>query len=139
MSNDFLLPSSSSQCASAPPHCPSYPDLSASQTYFYDDDYYSIPLTLLVLQSRPSVWSFRCYRGHLVHSLLLVFLHRPSPPITTNYNHTESRTICPSVMSAGRKIFHCAVDETALTTNISEIKKWTTNGSITLVVPLYSK
>jgi hypothetical protein len=42
-------------------------------------------------------------------------------------------------MSAGRKVFHCAVDETALTTNISEIKKWTTNGAITLVVPLYSK
>ncbi|KAF7586911.1 hypothetical protein BBP40_008020 [Aspergillus hancockii] len=41
-------------------------------------------------------------------------------------------------MSAGRKVFHCAVDETALTTNISEIKKWTTNGSITLVVPLYT-
>lgn len=43
------------------------------------------------------------------------------------------------VMSHGRKIFHCAVDETALTTNISEIKKWTTNGSINLIVPLYSK
>lgn len=43
------------------------------------------------------------------------------------------------VMSSGRKIFHCAVDETALTTNISEIKKWTTNGSINLIVPLYSK
>ena len=42
-------------------------------------------------------------------------------------------------MSTGRKVFHCAVDETALTTNISEIKKWTTNGSITLIVPLYSK
>lgn len=41
-------------------------------------------------------------------------------------------------MSAGRKVFHCAVDETALTTNISEIKKWTTNGAITLVVPLYT-
>jgi hypothetical protein len=42
-------------------------------------------------------------------------------------------------MSTGRKVFHCAVDETALTTNISEIKKWTTNGAITLIVPLYSK
>lgn len=42
-------------------------------------------------------------------------------------------------MPPGRKVFHCAVDETALTTNISEIKKWTTNGSITLIVPLYSK
>ncbi|KAL2835410.1 Rhodanese-like domain-containing protein [Aspergillus pseudoustus] len=37
-----------------------------------------------------------------------------------------------------KKIFHCAVDETALTTNISEIKKWTTNGAITLIVPLYT-
>ncbi|PWY78060.1 hypothetical protein BO94DRAFT_184836 [Aspergillus sclerotioniger CBS 115572] len=41
-------------------------------------------------------------------------------------------------MSTGRKVFHCAVDETALTTNISEIKKWTTNGAITLIVPLYT-
>lgn len=48
-------------------------------------------------------------------------------------------TVMPTVMPTGRKVFHCAVDETALTTNISEIKKWTTNGSITLVVPLYSK
>ncbi|KAL3446728.1 thiosulfate sulfurtransferase [Aspergillus insuetus] len=43
-----------------------------------------------------------------------------------------------TTMSTGRKIFHCAVDETALTTNISEIKKWTTNGAITLIVPLYT-
>lgn len=42
-------------------------------------------------------------------------------------------------MSTGRKVFHCAVDETALTTNISEIKKWIANGAITLVVPLYSR
>lgn len=42
-------------------------------------------------------------------------------------------------MSTGRKVFRCAVDETALSTNISEIKKWTTNGAIDLVVPLYSK
>ncbi|KAG0152919.1 hypothetical protein PDIDSM_1878 [Penicillium digitatum] len=41
-------------------------------------------------------------------------------------------------MSAGRKVFRCAVDETALSTNISEIKKWTTNGAIDLVVPLYT-
>ncbi|KAL4805311.1 hypothetical protein BDV18DRAFT_140676 [Aspergillus unguis] len=41
-------------------------------------------------------------------------------------------------MSTGRKVFHCAVDETALTTNISEIKKWATNGAITLIVPLYT-
>ncbi|KAL5333887.1 Rhodanese-like protein [Aspergillus crustosus] len=38
----------------------------------------------------------------------------------------------------GRKVFHCAVDETALTTNISEIKKWATNGAISLIVPLYT-
>ncbi|KAL2793451.1 thiosulfate sulfurtransferase [Aspergillus keveii] len=43
-----------------------------------------------------------------------------------------------TTMSTGRKIFHCAVDETALTTNISEIKKWATNGAITLIVPLYT-
>lgn len=42
-------------------------------------------------------------------------------------------------MSTGRKVFHCAVDETALSTNISEIKKWTANGAIDLVVPLYSE
>lgn len=42
-------------------------------------------------------------------------------------------------MSTGRKVFHCAVDETALTTNISEIKKWIANGAITLIVPLYSE
>lgn len=42
-------------------------------------------------------------------------------------------------MSTGRKVFNCAVDETALTTNISEIKKWTTHGAMTLIVPLYSK
>ncbi|KAL1845817.1 hypothetical protein Plec18167_009278 [Paecilomyces lecythidis] len=41
-------------------------------------------------------------------------------------------------MAAARKVFHCAVDDTALTTNISEIKKWTSNGAITLVVPLYT-
>ncbi|KAJ5273770.1 hypothetical protein N7478_008895 [Penicillium angulare] len=41
-------------------------------------------------------------------------------------------------MSTGRKVFHCAVDETALTTNISEIKKWTTSGAIDLIVPLYT-
>ncbi|CRG83483.1 hypothetical protein PISL3812_00834 [Talaromyces islandicus] len=41
-------------------------------------------------------------------------------------------------MSAGRKIFHCAVDDTVLTTNISEIKRWASNGAITLFVPLYT-
>ncbi|KAJ5109607.1 hypothetical protein N7532_002252 [Penicillium argentinense] len=43
-----------------------------------------------------------------------------------------------AIMSTERKVFHCAVDETALTTNISEIKKWTTNGAIDLIVPLYT-
>ncbi|KAJ6151723.1 hypothetical protein N7470_006851 [Penicillium chermesinum] len=43
-----------------------------------------------------------------------------------------------AAMSTGRKVFHCAVDETALTTNISEIKKWTTHGAIDLIVPLYT-
>ncbi|EEQ92335.1 hypothetical protein RJZ56_006188 [Blastomyces dermatitidis] len=41
-------------------------------------------------------------------------------------------------MSVGRKVFHCVVDDTALTTNISEIKKWTSSGAITLIVPLYT-
>jgi hypothetical protein len=41
-------------------------------------------------------------------------------------------------MSVGRKVFHCVVDDTALTTNISEIKKWISHGAITLIVPLYS-
>jgi hypothetical protein len=41
-------------------------------------------------------------------------------------------------MSLGRKVFHSVVDDTALTVNISEIKKWTAQGSITLIVPLYS-
>ncbi|KAK2747388.1 hypothetical protein FQN55_005137 [Onygenales sp. PD_40] len=41
-------------------------------------------------------------------------------------------------MSVGRKVFHCVVDDTALTTNISEIKKWTSVGAITLIVPLYT-
>ncbi|PWY77036.1 thiosulfate sulfurtransferase [Aspergillus heteromorphus CBS 117.55] len=50
----------------------------------------------------------------------------------------EEGLIKKKTMSAGRKVFHCAVDETALTTNISEIKKWTTNGAITLIVPLYT-
>ncbi|ODH12983.1 hypothetical protein ACO22_07717 [Paracoccidioides brasiliensis] len=41
-------------------------------------------------------------------------------------------------MSIDRKVFHCVVDDTALTTNISEIKKWTSLGAITLIVPLYT-
>ncbi|KAL1956068.1 hypothetical protein VTO42DRAFT_7663 [Malbranchea cinnamomea] len=41
-------------------------------------------------------------------------------------------------MSIGRKVFHCVVDDTALTVNISEIKKWTAQGAITLIVPLYT-
>lgn len=35
-------------------------------------------------------------------------------------------------------MFHCAVDDTVLTTNISEIKRWASNGAITLFVPLYT-
>ncbi|EED19107.1 conserved hypothetical protein [Talaromyces stipitatus ATCC 10500] len=41
-------------------------------------------------------------------------------------------------MSAARKVFHCAVDDTVLTTNVSEIKRWASNGAITLFVPLYT-
>ncbi|WEW59626.1 hypothetical protein PRK78_005105 [Emydomyces testavorans] len=41
-------------------------------------------------------------------------------------------------MSIGRKVFHCVVDDTALTTSISDIKKWTSQGVITLIVPLYT-
>jgi hypothetical protein len=37
-----------------------------------------------------------------------------------------------------RKVFRCVVDDTVLITNISEIKKWVLNGSITLIVPVYS-
>jgi len=36
------------------------------------------------------------------------------------------------------KVFHCIVDDTALITNISEIKTWVSQGIVTLVVPLYS-
>ena len=36
------------------------------------------------------------------------------------------------------KVFHCLVDDTALTTNINEIEAWVLHGAITLVVPLYS-
>ena len=43
-----------------------------------------------------------------------------------------------STMSVGRKVFHCVVDDTALTANVGEIKKWTSQGAITLIVPLYS-
>jgi hypothetical protein len=42
-------------------------------------------------------------------------------------------------MTAGRKIFHCAVDETVLTTSLGEIKKWLSHGAITVFVPLYSE
>jgi hypothetical protein len=38
-----------------------------------------------------------------------------------------------------RKVFHCIVDDTALITNISEIKNWVFRGVITLVVPVYSE
>lgn len=37
-----------------------------------------------------------------------------------------------------RKVFHCIVDDTALITNISEIKNWVFRGVITLVVPVYT-
>ena len=37
-----------------------------------------------------------------------------------------------------RKVFRCVVDDTVLITNITEIKKWVLNGSITLIVPVYS-
>ena len=60
----------------------------------------------------------------------------PSPPFDYATGPVDR---FESAMSTGRKVFHCAVDETALTTNISEIKKWTTNGAITLIVPLYSE
>ncbi|RAH77729.1 thiosulfate sulfurtransferase [Aspergillus japonicus CBS 114.51] len=55
-----------------------------------------------------------------------------------DFNATCSVDRLRAIMTTGRKVFHCAVDETALTTNISEIKKWTTNGAITLIVPLYT-
>ncbi|EFR04514.1 hypothetical protein MGYG_07521 [Nannizzia gypsea CBS 118893] len=41
-------------------------------------------------------------------------------------------------MSVGRKVFHCVVDETCLTTNLGEIKKWTSQDAIGLIVPLYT-
>ncbi|KAI5300282.1 hypothetical protein KEM56_002572 [Ascosphaera pollenicola] len=37
-----------------------------------------------------------------------------------------------------RRVFHCILDDTVLTTNISEIKKWAISGAITLFVPLYT-
>lgn len=39
---------------------------------------------------------------------------------------------------AGRKVFRCIVDDTALITNINEIESWVFKGAITLVVPLYT-
>ncbi|EEP77529.1 conserved hypothetical protein [Uncinocarpus reesii 1704] len=41
-------------------------------------------------------------------------------------------------MSVGRKVFHCVVDDTALAANIGDIKKWTSQGAINLIVPLYT-
>ncbi|EEQ29706.1 hypothetical protein McanMca71_004379 [Microsporum canis] len=41
-------------------------------------------------------------------------------------------------MSVGRKVFHCVVDDTSLTTNLGEIKKWTSQDAIALIVPLYT-
>ena len=37
-----------------------------------------------------------------------------------------------------RKVFRCVIDDTVLITNITEIKKWVLNGSINLIVPVYS-
>lgn len=42
-------------------------------------------------------------------------------------------------MMQNSKIFHCVVDDTALTTNLDEIAHWVRTGQATLVVPLYSK
>lgn len=67
-------------------------------------------------------------------------LGRPRPlPSPNIHPHPSTTLVFSAAMSTGRKVFHCAVDETALTTNISEIKKWTTNGAIDLIVPLYSR
>nr|KMM69096.1 hypothetical protein CPAG_05419 [Coccidioides posadasii RMSCC 3488] len=41
-------------------------------------------------------------------------------------------------MSVGRKVFHCVVDDTALAASVGDIKKWTSQGAITLIVPLYT-
>ncbi|KAK2855610.1 hypothetical protein FQN49_005020 [Arthroderma sp. PD_2] len=41
-------------------------------------------------------------------------------------------------MSVGRKVFYCVVDDTCLTTNLGEIKKWTSQDAIVLIVPLYT-
>ncbi|KAI5287609.1 hypothetical protein KEM54_005872 [Ascosphaera aggregata] len=41
-------------------------------------------------------------------------------------------------LSVERRVFHCILDDSALTTNISEIKKWAISGAITLFVPLYT-
>ncbi|KAL9107898.1 MAG: hypothetical protein Q9227_007220 [Pyrenula ochraceoflavens] len=37
-----------------------------------------------------------------------------------------------------RKVFHCVVDDSALTTNISELKKWVSQGAISLIVPVHT-
>ncbi|KAI5295338.1 hypothetical protein KEM52_001689 [Ascosphaera acerosa] len=37
-----------------------------------------------------------------------------------------------------RRVFHCVLDDTALTANISEVKKWALAGQITVFVPLYT-
>lgn len=42
-------------------------------------------------------------------------------------------------MASSRKVFQIIVDDTAFTTNISEIKKWLAHGAIIIVVPLYSE
>jgi hypothetical protein len=57
--------------------------------------------------------------------------------------HADSfRTVTLEIHRADKmsvpKVFHCIVDDTALITNISEIKTWVSQGIVTLVVPLYS-
>ena len=38
-----------------------------------------------------------------------------------------------------RKIFHCVVDDTALTSAIPEFKRWIQDGAVVMTVPLSSK
>lgn len=39
---------------------------------------------------------------------------------------------------AQKKVFHCIVDETAITTGLTEIEQWVQRGVVTLVIPLHS-
>jgi hypothetical protein len=47
----------------------------------------------------------------------------------------QDRTLLPPV----RKIFHCVCDETALTAGIPDLKRFVSDKSITMVVPLSGK